>query len=102
MSYNEYEELDQIEEENKCKCCNKKIKIYKQGYCKSCYYLMLQDVYLLKPGAKFQTDKQYNLIKEFLMNPKTDKKELALKYGISLRTVFYTINKFTIKKKVIK
>lgn len=102
MSYNDNEELEQIEDNKKCKCCEKELKLFKDGYCKSCYYLMLQDVYLLKPGVDFTTEKQKNLIIDFLNDPKIDKKVLASKYGIALRTVFFTIQKYTIKKKVIK
>lgn len=82
-----------------CEYCGKELFIYKQGYCKSCYKLMLKDEYLLNPNAKFTSTSQKDLVFDFLKNPRIDKKELAKKYGIAMRTVYYTINKYTIKIK---
>lgn len=102
MNYNNHKDFIEIEYDKKCKYCGKKNKIYKFGYCRICYNLILDDAYFLKPGVNFVSKSKKELVMEFLENPNVDKKELAQKYGISLRTVFYTINKFTIKKKIIK
>lgn len=85
-----------------CEYCGKELVIFKEGFCKSCYKLMLKDVYYLNPCAKFINTSQKDLVFEFLKNPNVDKKELAKKYNIAIRTVYYTINRYTIKIKAIE
>ena len=84
----------------KCVYCGKENMIYKLGYCRLCYNLMLKSKYILNPNAKFYSNSQKDLVFEFLNNPNIDKKVLADKYNISIRTVYYVIKKFTIKLKL--
>lgn len=92
-----------IDEDGKgiCEYCGKKMVIFRDGYCKSCYKLMLKDTYILNPEAKFSKDSQEELVFDFLNNPHQSKEELAKKYGIAKRTVFHTLKKYTIKIKVL-
>lgn len=85
-----------------CEYCGKELVIFKGGFCKSCYKLMLKDEYLLNPNAKFTSTSQKDLVFEFLKNPSIDKKKLAKKYNIAIRTVYYTISRYTIKIKAIE
>lgn len=85
-----------------CEYCHKELFIFKLGYCKSCYNLMLKDTYILNPKYKFRNDSQKELVLEFLKNPSIDKHELAKKYNIAMRTVYYTIHRYTIKIKSLE
>lgn len=93
-----------VEEKQKgiCEYCHKELFIFKLGYCKSCYNLMLKETYILNPKSKFRRDSQKELVFEFLKNPKVDKGDLAKKYNIAIRTVYYTIQKYTIKIKSLE
>lgn len=97
MTYDLYDKKKGI-----CEYCGKEAVIFKLGYCKSCYQLMLKDEYLLNPNVKFTNTSQKDLVFEFLENPLIDKKELAKKYNIAIRTVYYTIKRYTIKIKALE
>lgn len=77
-----------------CKLCGKERKIVKFGCCNSCYMYNVKKIYSLKEDAKFIVTSQQELIQEFLENQKISKKELAKKYCITERDVYYAIKRF--------
>lgn len=87
-------------EKGTCIYCGKKLNIYKDGYCRSCYSLMLKTKYILKPNTKFRVDSEKEMIDYFLKHPNIKKKELAKKFKVAISTVYYNIKKYTIKIKV--
>lgn len=79
-----------------CKYCGKENIIYKFGYCIQCYKLILKKKYILNPNSNFTNAKEKELIDYFLKHPETPKSKLAKKYKISISTVYYYIQKYTI------
>ena len=61
---------------DRCVYCGKENKIYKLGYCKSCYDLMLTDKYILNPDNDFKDKNIKNMVEYFLKNPTVKKKTL--------------------------
>lgn len=89
-----------MEEKILCEYCMKPNKIYKLGYCKACYNLMLKTKYILNPKSKFSNDSEKDLIMYFLEHPQISKKKLAKKFNVAISTVYYNIKKHTICIKV--
>lgn len=85
---------------DRCVYCGKENKIYKLGYCKSCYDLMLTDKYILNPDNDFKDKNIKNMVEYFLKNPTIKKKTLAKKFNISIQKVYYYLKKHTICIKV--
>lgn len=85
---------------DRCVYCGKENKIYKLGYCKSCYDLMLTDKYILNPDVDFKDKNIKNMVEYFLKNPTVKKKTLAKKFNISIQKVYYYLKKHTICIKV--
>ena len=83
-----------------CKYCGKENIIYKFGYCVQCYKIMLKNKYILNPNSNFNNAKEKELIDYFLENPETSKKDLAKKFELPIRNVYYYIQKYTICIKV--
>lgn len=83
-----------------CRYCNKPNNIYKLGYCKPCYNLMLKTKYILNPDVKFKSDGEKEMIMYFLDHPQISRKKLAKKYNVAISTVYYNIKKHTICIKV--
>lgn len=86
----------------KCKYCQKENKIYKEGYCYTCYRVVLKDKYVLNPNKDFKTPNQKEIVYYFLANPNVSRKEIAKIFKTPLSTVNYTIHRFTIKLKLLK
>ena len=78
----------------KCRLCGNDRKIIKLGCCNSCYTYNVKKVYSLKNDARFRIDTQQEMIMEFLANPRISKKELAEKYCITERDVYYALKRF--------
>ena len=95
MDYNVNDKGNQV-----CAYCGKKNLIYKLGYCKPCYTLILRDKYVLKPNSKFRVDSEEEMIMYFLNHPEISKKALAKKFKVAISTVYYNIKKYTEKIKV--
>lgn len=83
-----------------CKYCGKENIIYKLGYCVQCYKIMLKNKYILNPNSNFNNAKEKELIDYFLENPETPKKDLAKKFELPIRNIYYYIKKYTICIKV--
>lgn len=95
MNYN-------LNEKPKCKYCLKENLIYKEGYCYTCYNVLLKNKYVLNPDKEFKTLGQKKIVDYFLKNPTVSRKEIAKMFNTPLSTVNYTIHRFTIKMKVLK
>lgn len=89
-------------EKEKCKCCGKENKIYKLGYCTTCYNLILSNKYVLNPETKFISKNSRDMIEYFLDHPNIDKEKLAKMFNVSVSTVYANIKKHIICLKVEK
>lgn len=79
----------------RCKLCGKVKSIFKEGFCKECYSNKIEKLYLPKPNMpKIRVDSKDELIQEVIDNPRVDKKELAVKYGISIQRVYQILNRY--------
>lgn len=96
MNYN-------LNEKPKCKYCLKENLIYKEGYCYTCYSVVLKNKYVLNPDKEFKTLGQKKIVDYFLKNQDViSRKEIAKMFNTPLSTVNYTIHRFTIKMKILK
>lgn len=77
-----------------CRRCGKEKPIYKEGFCYDCFMNKIDKIYLLKPRIKYRANMPKQLIEEIANNKYFDKKEIVMKYGISMQRLYQILNTY--------